>query len=277
MTLLPDDLRLGPVGLAVGDLDRSLRFYTGRLGLVVRGHGAGRAELGTTERTLLELVERRGAARDRDAAGLFHVALLLPGRADLGRFVLHLAASGAQITGTADHVVSEAIYLDDPDGHGLEVYADRPRDAWYKDGQFQMGTLPLNVEGLLALGRGAGAPWRTAPAGTVVGHVHLESQDVPASRTFYTEALGFAVMADWRRAVFLAKGGYHHHLAVNDWGRRRRRLADGPDRIGLLYYTVEAGDPVRLDRLAATLPDATRTGAAVVARDPAGIPVRFTA
>lgn len=268
--LLPDDLRLGAVGLAVRDLDQALAFYTRKLGMTLRTRTAATAALGTPARTLVELAARSGAERDPDAAGLFHLALLLPSRADLGRCVRHLAAEEVPLTGMADHVVSEALYLDDPDGHGIEIYADRPRDAWYRDGRFQLANRPLDLDGLAA--DGADAPWRGLPEGTVMGHVHLESHDLAASRRFYTEALGFDVMAEWRQAVFLSKGGYHHHLAVNDWRRRRHPLADAPDRIGLLYYTVELPEAAPL---AAALPEAERQDGVLVVRDPAGIPIRF--
>ncbi len=197
-TVLPAQLRLGPVSLAVRDLDRACRFYEQVIGLQMLTHGNGTAKLGTPDDVLLELVERKGAERDPGAAGLFHVALLLPSRADLGRWLLHAAAQGAEISGSADHIVSEAVYLDDPDGHGLEIYADRPREAWYRNGKFQIATLPLGADGIIADGRTAGGPHRSLPDGSRIGHVHLESHDVAASRTFYTETLGFDVMADWR-------------------------------------------------------------------------------
>jgi catechol 2,3-dioxygenase len=272
---LPDDLRLGPVALAVRDLDRSLAFYTGPLGLTLREQAPATARLGTASRTLIELVERRRGEREPGMAGLFHVALLLPSRAELGGWLLHFAATGARLSGSADHVVSEALYLDDPDGHGLEIYADRPRSAWYRDGRLQMATLPLDLESLVAAARAVGTPSRAMPEGAVVGHVHLESHDVPASRRFYTETLGLDVMAAWPQAVFLAKGGYHHHLAVNGWGHRRLPLVDAPGRIAMLRWTVELPDAAHLAALAAALPTAEREDEAVVVRDPAGIPIRF--
>ena len=239
---LPHDLSLGPVGLAVRDLDRSLRFYTDRLGLSALEHEPGRALLDAGTRPLLELIERPDGKRDEREAGLFHVALRVPDRAALARTLRRLLDEAVPLTGASDHVVSEALYLDDPDGHGLEIYADRPREAWYRNGKLTIETLPLDGRDLLtAADRPAGLP-----EATVVGHVHLETHDLAAARRFYVDGLGLEIMAEVPRALFLAQGGYHHHLAVNGWRRRQRPAEDRPDRIGLLYYTLIADRTERL-------------------------------
>ena len=275
--LLPDALAMGQVGLSVGDLDRSLRFYGDRLGLDVLGRDPGRALLGAGGRPLLELVERRGGARDPDEAGLFHVALLAPDRAALGAVLRRLLEGGTPLTGAADHVVSEAVYLDDPDGHGLELYADRPREAWHRDGRLAITNEPFDAEGVLAAtDRAAGLP-----PGTVVGHVHLETHDMAATRAFHAGRLGLEVMAEWPKALFMARGGYHHHLAANAWNRRRRPAADRPDRIGLLYYTVALGSEAALAAAAEALPDAAPRpgddGPALALSDPSGLELRLAA
>jgi catechol 2,3-dioxygenase len=223
--------------------------------------------LGAGGRPLLELVQRRDGRRDPAEAGLFHVALLLPDRRALGRALRLLAECRVPLTGAADHVVSEAVYLDDPDGHGIELYRDRPREAWYEGGRFVIDNRPLDLEGILAE---ADRPAGLDP-GTVVGHVHLETHDLAATRAFYVGRLGLEAMADWPRAVFMSKGGYHHHLAANSWNHRSRPAADRPDRIGLLHYTMRLGSGEALERAAAALPDAERDGEALVLTDPSGL------
>src|SRR5690606_16854845 len=190
---LPPATRLGRVRLQVADLGRSLAFYEGVLGFRVLDRAAGRALLGAQadDRPLAELVEKPGArpVPRHGRLGLYHVAYLLPGRADLGRFVRHVAGLGLPL-GSADHLVSEAVYLSDPDGLGVEVYADRPRAAWRYDGrQIAMGTEPLDLPDLVRAG--GEAPWTGAPAGTAVGHVHLHVGDLGRAAAFYHEALGF--------------------------------------------------------------------------------------
>jgi catechol 2,3-dioxygenase len=272
-------LTMGPVGLAVRDLDRSLAFYAAALGLERLESDGGRAVVGAGSRALIELVERPGAGRNPDAAGLFHVALLQPDRAALGHAIGLLAASGARITGAADHVVSEAVYLDDPDGHGIEVYADRPRADWRAgDGgdRLAIDNLPLDRVGIMAAAeRDPGGLARTAEV--VVGHVHLETHDMPAARGFYLDRLGLELMAARPRAVFMAADGYHHHLAANSWARRTRACADATDRIGLLYYTLALPDAGAVRAIAGTL-DAEPLGDEVFrVRDPSGIEVRLAA
>lgn len=269
-------LAMGPVGLAVRDLGRSLAFYGEALGLERLEGDGGRAVVGAGGRPLLELVERPGAERDPDAAGLYHVALLQPDRAALGHALRRLARSGTGLTGVADHLVSEAVYLNDPDGHGIEVYADRPREAWPAGrgaDRVGMANAPLDYPGIEAAAeRDPAGEARTA--GVVVGHVHLETHDMAAARGFYTDRVGLDVMVDAGRAVFLAADGYHHHLALNVWGRRRHGYADGPDRLGLLYYTLVLPDA---RGLAATLGAEPAGDATFRLRDPSGVEVRIAA
>jgi catechol 2,3-dioxygenase len=270
-------LTMGPVGLAVRDLDRSLAFYAAALGLErLEGDGGRAAVVGAGGRALIELVERPGAGRDPDAAGLFHVALLQPDRAALGHAIRRLLAGGARITGAADHLVSEAVYLDDPDGHGIEVYADRPRASWPAGeggDRLAIDNLPLDRDGIMAAAeRDAGGEARTA--GVVVGHVHLESHDLVAARGFYLDRLGLELMAARPRAVFMAADGYHHHLAANTWGRRSRPLRNDPTHVGLLHYTLTLPDP---SGLAAALGAEPLAPSVHATRDPSGIELRLAA
>lgn len=268
-------IELGPVGLAVADLGRSVDFYRDGIGMAVLEQGGGHAVLGAGERPLLALEERPGAVRDPAAADLFHFALLLPSRAALGRQLGHLLDAGVPLTGAADHNVSEALYLDDPDGHGIELYRDRPREAWYRDGRFQITTERLDLADLLAEGRAARPAWDGLEPGTVMGHVHLQAWDLERARRFYEGALGLEVMAALPQAAFLSAHGYHHHLGLNDWNRKRRPAAPEAGGIGLLWYEIRLPDQAVLDRLRTGLPDARAEGSTLVARDPNGIPIRF--
>jgi catechol 2,3-dioxygenase len=218
---LPDDARIGRVRLQIGNLDRSLEYYTAVLGFRVLSHDGPRAVLGPhgEAQALVALEEKRGVkpVPRGGLLGLYHFAILLPDRPALGRFAAHLAARGLH-AGSADHSVSEAIYLWDPDGLGIEVYADRPRTAWRSDAtrQLFMTTAPLDVRSLIAAA--GGEAWTGMPAGTIVGHVHLHVGDLAEAEAFYHRALGFdKVVWTYPGALFLSAGGYHHHLGANTW------------------------------------------------------------
>jgi catechol 2,3-dioxygenase len=208
------------VRLQVSNLERSLAFYREVLGLGLIDRTEREARLGTSDRSreLVRIVERPGAAPvpRQGVLGLYHFAILLPDRPSLARFVRHLEQGGVR-AGMSDHAVSEAVYLSDPDGLGIEVYADRPARFWeYRDRQLKMTTVPLNVRGLLA--EAGDAPWAGMPAGAVIGHVHLHVGDLAAAAAFYHAALGFDKMAwDYPGALFMSAGGYHHHLGTNTW------------------------------------------------------------
>ena len=219
---LPEATHLGRVRLQVADLDRSIAFYGQVLGMRVIRRTDDAAELGPhgEDREIVHLHQLRSARAvpRRGLLGLYHFAILLPDRASLGRFVAHLGAIGAY-AGMADHFVSEAVYLTDPDGLGIEVYADRPRGAWrYDEGQLYMTTNHLDVEDLVKAA--AGEPWAGMPPGTVLGHVHLYVEDIVMAEAFYHDALGFdKVVWSYPGALFLSAGGYHHHLGTNTWAR----------------------------------------------------------
>jgi catechol 2,3-dioxygenase len=228
---LPNATQIGRVRLQVADLGRSITFYERVLGLSVTSVGPGEA-LATpraSAETLIELVERPGAspAPPRGRLGLFHFAILLPDRAALGRLIPHLSAAGVHVAGS-DHLVSEALYLSDPDGLGIEVYADRSRAGWQAhDGELVMSTLPLDFDDVVSAA--GGERFDGMPAGTRLGHVHLHVGDIDRAAAFYHEALGFdKVVWSHPHALFLSAGGYHHHLGVNTWaGPRATPPADG--------------------------------------------------
>lgn len=217
---LPGETRLGAVHLQVGDLDRSIDYYQQTLGLRVASREGTRASLapeGDSD-ALVWLTARRGVrpVPRQGLLGLYHFAILLPDRPALGRFLQHLTEIGAY-AGTADHFVSEAVYLTDPDGLGIEVYADRPRTAWrHHQRQLYMTTERLDVRAVVA--SAGGAAWDGMPAGTVMGHVHLHVGDLDRGAAFYHAGLGFdKVVWEYPGALFMSAGGYHHHLGTNTW------------------------------------------------------------
>ncbi len=237
-------LRIGGVALAVRDLDRVAAFYRDVIGLEVVAREGDTVRLGAGGAVFLDLLRRPVALRDDPAtAGLFHTAFLLPSRADLGRWLAHFRALGGQLDGGADHLVSEAAYLHDPEGNGIEVYADRPRTEWRWRGEgvdrrIGMANRPLDVPGLL---RAAETPWSGAPPGTRVGHVHLRVGDVGEAVRFYGVTLGLDLTAAWDSAAFLSSGGYHHHVAANTWSSPGAGRRD-PARAGLASVTLDIAD-----------------------------------
>ena len=241
---LPADAHIGQVSLTVRDLNRSLSFYRDVLGLVDAGRAgpAGSAALGPPGgRVLIELHERTDAvAKPRRSSGLYHFAILVPSRAALGRSLRRLSEMRWPLSGAADHLVSEALYLDDPDGLGIEIYRDRPRDSWrIVDGEMAMATDPLDVE---ALGEepGAKTPWGGLEFGTIMGHVHLHVAHLDAAEELYCGRIGFEPMLRrYPGALFVAAGGYHHHVGLNTWAGVG---APPPpeNAVGLRSFTIES-------------------------------------
>lgn len=210
---------MGPVHLTVADLSRSLGYYRETIGLEVLAQENGSASLGAGERELLVLVEEPGARPAVGYTGLFHFALLVPERVALARWLAHAARDRVPMSGLSDHFVSEALYLRDPDGHGIEIYADRPREVWAGAVGERLTTAPLDVDDLLGeLDDPETEPFDGLPAGTIMGHVHLCVSGIAETVAFYRDRLGFDLMAEYAgQAVFLAAGGYHHHLGANIW------------------------------------------------------------
>jgi catechol 2,3-dioxygenase len=221
-------LRIASVRLAVSDLSRSADFYEQVLGLPVISRDSGEALLGPDrEQPLLALTESAEAiSAPAGSTGLFHVAYLHPSRAELAATVRRVAGNSWRFDGASDHGVSEALYLSDPDGLGIEIYVDRPRELWDRPANglgVQMVTLPLDLDDLLS----EGAPEATVavPADTAVGHVHLKVSDVPRAVSFYRDALGLEEQARLPSAGFLSAGGYHHHVGLNSWQSQGGRPA----------------------------------------------------
>jgi catechol 2,3-dioxygenase len=276
---LPDATRLGAVRLQVADLERSLDYYQRVLGLGVIERDRAQAVLGAEgeDEPLVVLHERQGSRPVPRAGllGLYHFAILLPDRQALGRFVAHLGNLG-EPAGSADHAVSEALYLTDPDGLGIEVYSDRPRSQWqHHDRQLYMTTERLDIRSLLAAG--GDRTWTGMPSGTTMGHVHLHVGDLGRAEAFYHRALGFdKVVWSYPGALFLSAGGYHHHLGNNTWSSGRP-ASEGDAR--LLEWTIvlpgaqdiaEAGGSLR-----AAGYEAAESDGGVVAAGPWGTRVRL--
>lgn len=278
---LPEATRLGHVSLQVANLERSLAYYQQVLGLRIIDRTVGTAVLGTQvgETALVHLTERAGATFSPQQArlGLYHFAILLPDRTALGRFVAHLGDIGAQ-AGASDHLVSEALYLRDPDGLGIEVYADRPRSDWQRvHRQLRMSSDPLDLPDLV---RAAGGErWTGMPAGTAMGHLHLHVGNLEQAAAFYHDALGLDKMVwDYPGALFLAAGGYHHHLGLNTWaGPHAPRPTEADAQ--LLEWRIVLPSTEDVQRAAASLSAAgspiVAEGNDCLATDPWGTRVRL--
>src|SRR3954451_3692647 len=242
---------LANVELVVGDLDAQAGFYRSAIGLQELRRHDGVVELGAPDsgRPLVTLVGAPDApARPRRTTGLFHLALLVPDRAELARAFNRVTATGHRFTGASDHLVSEALYLDDPEGNGIEIYRDRPREEWPRvDGELQMATLPLDVEGVLT-SAAAGDAGGGMASGTTLGHVHLQVASIPAADAFYTAGLGFDAMArGYPGALFVSAGGYHHHIGLNTWAGEGAP-APPPGARGLRSFTIVLSDEAALEQ-----------------------------
>ena len=263
--MIPPDTAIGKVRLRVADVDALAAFYERVLGLRAVDREAGVVRLGPEGgEQLVELEPAPGAPPAPGfSTGLFHVAVLVPDRAELARSLKRVADAGWRLTGASDHLVSEALYLNDPEGNGIEIYRDRPRDQWERNGgELRMATLPLDLDEHPRRARPRRGGERRA-AGTTIGHVHLRVADIPAAEAFYDDGVGLDVtVRSYPGALFLSAGGYHHHLGLNTWqsegappppegalGLDRYELVfpdeasrdEAADRLG------ERGDPVRLD------------------------------
>jgi len=263
------------VHLTVSDLARSLDYYRSAIGLRVLDEGAGRASLGTDGRELLALVEEHGAEPSTAYTGLYHFALVVPERADLAAWLAHAARDRVPMGGLSDHFVSEALYLSDPDGYGIEIYRDRPREIWEGKVGTTLTTMPLDVDDLLGvLDDPATEPFDGLPAGTAMGHVHLKVSSIPETIEFYRDVLGLDLTAQLGdQAAFLSAGGYHHHVGANTW-ESAGATAPPPGTAGLRHATVVLPDePARADVVAAVesagLPVDDQDGEPLV-HDPSG-------
>ena len=274
-------VHIGAVGMMVRDLDRVTAYYRDMLGLTVQKHTRQVAILGVGGVTLLELIHRPDALPDDPReAGLYHTAFLMPTRVDLARWILHAAKGRVRFTGASDHGVSEAIYLDDPEGNGVEVYSDRPREKWRRDGKliFQK-TEPLDIDAIIREIDPATAMYPAAPEGLRIGHIHLRVGNVAKAEAFYGGALALDVTRRRTGATFLSSGGYHHHVAVNVWHSDGAGTLNSK-RAGLDWFAMEINDQPTLDGVKKRLDAAGITIDAIpggfVATDPWGTSIRFT-
>lgn len=265
---------MGAVHLVVRDLAGAIVFYRDRLGFELRSSANGVARLGAGDADLLVLRESPQAPRVRGTTGLFHFAILVPSRADLAEALARLSADRTPLSGASDHLVSEALYLLDPEGNGIEIYRDRPRADWPKspDGGFVLDTLPLDLDELVRARARSGEPERRFAAGTRIGHVHLRVSRLAEAEAFYVGVLGFAIMARYERtALFVSAGGYHHHVGLNTWlGEGAPPPPEGA--AGLDYFVVRLPGRDALDDLAKRLRAAGAplepSGGGFVTRDP---------
>lgn len=277
--VLPATLRLGAVHLTVTSLDRSVAWYQRHLGLRVHRRDSIEAELGDGAEATVVLVEDPQARPAGRHAGLFHYALLFPTREELARAAARLSAAQTRLQGASDHGTHEAIYLADPDGNGIELAADRPRDEWVPL-QVELdrgGPLPLDFPSLLASVEGE-APAEQVGAGLRMGHLHLHVGDVEEGLAFYRDLVGFELQAAMATVAFVSAGGYHHHLAFNTW--RGRGVGPPPDRtVGLRHWTVRLDTREQVDEVSARLRAAGvpvhADGDGFLVRDPWAAGLRF--
>jgi catechol 2,3-dioxygenase len=284
---LPAATALGAVRLTVADLATTTAFYERVLGLRVLRHDGDEATLGTAAGApLVELVHRADAGpRPRRSSGLFHLALLLPSRTELALALRRIALARHRLQGASDHLVSEALYLADPEGNGIEIYRDRPRAEWGRepDGQIRMATLPLDLDALIAelpAGLSDDAPDPGVPDEARMGHVHLQVSDLDEAEAFYHGVLGFdVVVRGYPGALFVSAGGYHHHLGLNTWASLGG-VPNDPGTRGLDRFTVTLPDTASLrevgERLAADGTPATERDGTLLARDPFGNELELT-
>ncbi len=227
---------VGEVNLKVKSLDTALTFYQNLIGFQVLEKTDRKAVLTTDGKTALLSLEQPDNVIPKEGrmSGLYHFALLLPSRADLAVFLRHFISTGYPL-GAADHYVSEALYITDPDGNGIEVYRDRPSNEWtWNNGLVDMATEELDGNGILAE---SDAEWTGLPAGTIMGHIHLHVGDLQKAEEFYTKGLGFKVVSHYPQAVFLSTGGYHHHIAINTW-QGVGAPTPPENSVGLHWYTL---------------------------------------
>jgi catechol 2,3-dioxygenase len=274
MGRLPADSRLGAIRLRAGDVDRLRAFYETTIGLEALATDDGVTALGVDGRALVELVSDPAAPpRPPRSTGLFHLALLVPTRADLARTLRRVAGAGWPLSGASDHLVSEALYLSDPEGNGIELYRDRPRDEWPLAGSsVEMATLPLDLESLLGEPGGETAD-ASMPAGTILGHVHLQVADLGDAEGFWVDALGLGVTArGYPGALFTSAGGYHHHVGLNTWAGVGAPPPP-PGARGLVRFEVVVPDEKAMAEVTERLAGAAsveRVDGNVAAADPSG-------
>ncbi len=280
MSIHPDTT-LNYIHLTVSDLDRSLQFYTNVIGLQLRGRENGTARLGTDSGEILRLTAQPGARHVPRTTGLFHFAILTPSRRALARSLHRLAETNWPLGGFSDHLVSEAIYLSDPDDNGIEIYRDRPRSEWpRRNGQIHMATDPLDIDGVLSELEGDSEPWAGLHPDTILGHVHLHVRDTREAEAFYCGLIGFDLITRYGAAAsFMSAGGYHHHLGANTWAGVGAPPPP-PGSAGLRYWVVQVPDKAELERIRSAVEkegvQTEETAEGLQLRDPSQNAVVFT-
>jgi len=277
--LLPPGTHISSITLTVKNLGRAQDFYEGQLGFIRQKHEASAVTLGASEngRPLIILEENTSAElRPRQLPGLFHAAFLYPSRYELARILQRLVRRGMRFQGFADHGVSEALYLSDPEGNGVELYADKPDKAWsWKDGQVQMGTDPLDLESLMSEIKSDNLKWSGTPPDTKIGHLHLQVSGIEPAESFWVKKVGFDItVRGYPGALFISAGGYHHHLGLNIWNSRGQKIPD--DNItGLRSFSIVLPDREALSALGKRLETPLGENS-VHSRDLDGIAVDFS-
>jgi catechol 2,3-dioxygenase len=273
-------MRVGMVNLRVRDLDLVTDYYRDVIGLTVMARSMMGALLGAGGVRLLNLQRREAAPREaRNAAGLYHTAFLMPTRKDLARWLVHAAANKVPLSGFADHLVSESVYLDDPEGNGIEVYADRTPDSWkWENGSVAMATDQLDFDSLLALTDTRTPNYAKAPDDLRIGHMHLRVGDLEQADRFYGGAIGLEPTRKRSGAAFLSSGRYHHHLGINVWQSAGAGPRDST-AMGLAWFSLEVASD---EMLQAQMLRLQQAGAAITAiengmetSDPWGIGLRL--
>lgn len=266
---------VGQVNLKVLDLDRSVTFYTELIGLKVLDQTEHTAQLTADGKTVLLSIEQPEdvVQKQQRTTGLFHFAILLPQRADLGKVLIHLVQANYPVQGAADHLVSEALYLADPDGNGIEIYVDRDPSEWtWNNNEVLMPSDPLDAESLIA--EAQGETWNGLPQDTLMGHIHLHVSELDKNREFYTEGLGFKIVSRYdTHALFISDGTYHHHIALNVWNGIGAPPAP-ENSVGLKSFSLMFPDEEKRSETVKQLKQlgfpVTETNQSVVTSDPSG-------
>lgn len=277
---LPEGTSLGYIHLTISDMQRSVDFYQNILGFQIHKQEAGKTILGAGGTDLLVLSEITGAVRVPRTSGLYHFAILTPSRRALAKSLRRLIETETGLQGGADHLVSEALYLADPDGNGIEIYRDRPRSEWqFENGLLKMATEALDYQDILNEDDDGPREWNGLDPGTRIGHIHLHVADLSRATEFYERILGFDFILSYMgSASFLSAGGYHHHIGLNTWNGVGVP-APPPDMVGLRHYTIQIASQIDqqnlVERLRRAEVDFRLQGEELILQDPSGNGVRF--
>ncbi len=274
----PSKTVISTVTLTVNNMEQQLHFYTDVIGLKIKHKLIDQVVLGTAHRDIVVLHKHTNAKQDTRTTGLFHLAILLPTREELASWLKHYLSLGYQLQGASDHGVSEALYLSDPEGNGIEMYTDHPRETWpFREDKIKMVTKYLDVQNLLEV---AVDSFSKLSEQTTLGHIHLRVSDLKEARAFYVDLLGFDLMQDdYAGALFISAGGYHHHIGMNVWNSTGA-APPLPNTLGLHSYTIALSNKAELENLASYLSEAKypmkRVFEGLELHDPSGLKIIFT-